>query len=397
MKYLNDASTLNREFSRLMNQYQYYHWMVAWAGKTFAQTTTLNNNTHKIQQIVIGLHFYQTHPDFIAQFMNHPGMKFMTISAGTFHPKVYLFSNSPRQWEVIIGSANFTGAAFSANNEAAVLITSTDGNPEMYNQLKKSITEAWENAKQFDKKLLEDYRNSWETQQPKLKSLSKLENKQKPGTAYFSIPVVSRTWQEYIQKINTQPNPQVEERIMVLDYIQQYFSAHEKFAEMDKNTQQKIAGYKSAGEVADFRLFGNMNNASTMKKVIGSNPALIGKAIDAIPLSGEVTKAHYDKFVDLYQKAVNGGNKYKSATRLLAMKRPDTFFALSSGNDALLADDFQIKSIYAMNFDRYWDEVIDRIRSSHWYQFPQPKNKTEQKIAAYKAAFMDVLYYQQPH
>jgi len=394
MKYINDASSLNREFSRLMNQYKHYHWMVAWAGKPFSQTDALSENTIKIDQIVVGLHFYQTHPDFIAQFMKHTGMKFMLTSAGTFHPKVYLFSNSPNEWEVIIGSANLTGAAFGPNNEAGVLITSAEGKPEIYHQVKKSITNAWNNAKHFDKHLLNDYLKLWEAQQRKLDSLSRLENKQKPGTPYFSVPVVARTWQEYILKINTRPNPQIEERILVLDYVQQYFRAYEKFADMDIHTQQKIAGYKWAGEPVDFRLFGNMNNATTLKQVINSKQDLIGNALDVIPLNGEITKDHYYTFVELFQKAVNGGNKYKSATRLLAMKRPDTFFALSSGNDALLAEDFQIKSIYAMNFDRYWDEIIDRIRSSHWYQFPKPKNKTEHKIATYKAAFMDVIYYQ---
>ena len=395
MKYLIDATALNAEFSRLMNQYDKYHWMVAWAGKPFPLTTELSKNTNKIRKIVVGLHFYQTHPDFIEQFMGYKEMKFMTISAGTFHPKVYLFSSSPEKWEAIIGSANFTNAAFSANNEAGILITSENADKEMYNQIKKSIADAWDQAKHFDKDLLKDYYRSWERNQSKLKALSRLENKQKPGTPYFSIPIVATTWSEYIKRINDQKKAQIQERIKVLDFVQQYFQENQKFADMDITIQQRIAGYKWANQSADFRLFGNMNNAGKLKQVINNKPGLIGKAIDIIPLSGEVTKQHYEKFVELFQKAVDGGNKYRSATRLLAMKRPDVFFAISTGNNQLLADDFQIKSVGTMNLERYWDEVVERIQSSHWYQFPKPKNAIEQKIAAYRVAFMDVLYYRQ--
>lgn len=395
MKYLNDASALNVEFHRLMNQYDQYYWMVAWAGKPFSHTIALSKNTSKIKNLVVGLHFYQTHPDFIEQFMGYKKMKFMAISAGTFHPKVYLFSNSPDEWEAIIGSANFTNSAFNINNEAGILITNENASKEMYNQIKKSIIDAWDQAKHFDQHLLKDYRKSWERNQSKLKALSQLENKQKPGTPYFSIPIVATTWTDYIRRINAQNNAQIEERIKVLDFAQQYFRENQNFADMDVTIQQRIAGYKWANQPADFRLFGNMNNAGKLKQVINNKPDVIGKAIDIIPLIGEVTKDHYDKFVELFQKAVDGGNKYRSATRLLAMKRPDVFFAISTGNNQLLADDFQIKSVGTMNLERYWDEVVDRIQSSHWYQFPKPKNAIEQKIAAYRVAFMDVLYYRQ--
>ena len=43
-----------------------------------------------------------------------------------FHPKVYLFSDDDSSWEVIIGSANFTRAAFTRNVECAGLFGSSD-------------------------------------------------------------------------------------------------------------------------------------------------------------------------------------------------------------------------------------------------------------------------------
>lgn len=395
MKYINDSITLKSEFVRLMKEYQHYYWMVAWAGKPFALTEELCKHAGKIKEIAIGLHFYQTHPNFIERFLSTPAVRYMAISSGTFHPKVYLFANDQNDWEAFIGSANFTNAAFHTNNEAGIIIKGNENNSHLYYQIRKSISEVWISAKQFDKALLSEYRKQWEIQQPRLDLLGRFENKQKPGHLYFSIPVVARTWKEYLALINAQKEAQILERIKVLDLVQLYFRESEKFAEMDPIKRKRIGGYVWADQPADFRLFGTMQNAAKFKQIINANPVLIGQAIDAIPLTGDVTKNHYQKFVKLFQDAVEGGNKYRSGTRLLAMKRPDIFFAISTGNNQLLAQDFQITSVHAMDFERYWDEIVDRIRSSHWYQFPNPKNKLERKIAEYKAAFIDVLYYQQ--
>jgi hypothetical protein len=136
-----------------------------------------------------------------------------------------------------------------------------------------------------------------------------------------------------------------------------------------------------------------MKQAMIYKREINRNPQGISAALDAIPLEGEVTDENYWAFVDQFNVALEGGNKYRSGTRLLAMKRPDVFFALSRGNNVLLSADFGIPNVENMNFERYWDQVILTMRRADWYQNPLPINNFERRIERYKAAFMDAMYY----
>ena len=74
------------------------------------------------------------------------------------------------------------------------------------------------------------------------------------------------------------------------------------------------------------------------------------------------------------------------------MKRPDTFICFDSKNESALCKDFGIiKS--DMNYDRYWDDIIERIYDSDWWQNPNPKNDKEFKVSEARAAFLDSIYY----
>src|SRR5690606_28833925 len=100
---------LQKEFKRLISHYDQIYWATAWASPVEDISEVLKNNRHKIQKIVVGIHFYQTHPDFIEAFLGDEKVRFIQQPAGTFHPKLYLFSNSMNEdWELVVGSANFT-------------------------------------------------------------------------------------------------------------------------------------------------------------------------------------------------------------------------------------------------------------------------------------------------
>ncbi|MGN6400478.1 MAG: phospholipase D family protein [Flavisolibacter sp.] len=394
MRFINSASVLRNEFRRLANAYDNYNWMVAWAGEPFEMTRVLIENEEKINRIIIGLHFYQTHPDFVDHFNENNSVRFIHSTSGTFHPKVYLFSNDSDNWELLIGSANFTNAAFNSNNEACVLIRSDETNSPIYDQVINSIDMAWGQGRRFTDEEKEGYRRRWETQLNKATSLGTyLEKNQR--IPFYQIPVVRRNWREYIDRMFEYNADTIEQRLSVLDYAQEYFSAYPIFSEMPPELRKRIGGYVWVNQPADFRLFGTMQNATTFTNKINNQPESIGHAIDVIPLFGEVTREQYDLFVERFNEAVDGGNKYRSATRLLSMKRPDLFFCLSSGNNTLLAEDFEIQNVAGINFSRYWDEIIERIKESNWYQHPEPANDLEERIVPYRAAFMDAMYYQQ--
>src|ERR1700733_1203375 len=161
MRYINRPTELIAEMRRLMQDYGNYYWMVAWAGDRFALVDDLENNQGKIRKIAIGLHYFRTHPTFIETFNPVPEVRFVKNNSGIFlHSKVYLFMNGPGDWEVLIGSANFTRAAFHSNNEAASLIRADGSNEHVFTEAKASIEAIWDRAGKFDPEELEDYKAS---------------------------------------------------------------------------------------------------------------------------------------------------------------------------------------------------------------------------------------------
>ena len=64
---------------------------------------------------------------------------------------------------------------------------------------------------------------------------------------------------------------------------------------------------------------------------IAENDTHISRALDRIPLSGQLTRAHFEAFIEEYRKVFDG-NFVATATRLLALKRPDTFVCFDAMN-----------------------------------------------------------------
>ena len=117
VKLLATPSDLRRSLRGAMRRYRYYRWCVAWASRKSPLCDDLLRRRDRISQLVVGTHFYQTHPDFLQAFMDHPEARFVLQPSGVFHPKIYLFENDPDDWACIVGSPNFTRAAFSENME----------------------------------------------------------------------------------------------------------------------------------------------------------------------------------------------------------------------------------------------------------------------------------------
>lgn len=404
MKIITSSKILQSEFNKLLDNYKKYYWATAWASTSSPFFNNLIRQKNKIEKIVVGLHFYQTHPDFIREFIDFDNVHFIEIPDGTFHPKVYLFYNSNKDWKVILGSSNFTSNAFLKNVEVNVLISSTDiGTETNLLHLKNIIDKSFKEGKSFAENDFVNYFNVWQNQQSKIKSLSGKYG----GNGNVSIPlhkvlVANRTWSDYIKKIDREGKKTLNHRLFVVEFANTLFKQNKHFCDIELEHRKFIAGIpNSLNNDGHFLwgVFGSMKGAGIFKNRIIENDINISKALDQIPESGTITKMQYNNFIKNFQKAFIGtqlenAKNIGTATRLLAMKRPDTFICLDNKNKSELCKDFGIKQS-EMNFEKYWEDIIQRIFDCNWWINPIARNKKEQRISNARAAFLDSIYYKE--
>ncbi|SDN08788.1 phospholipase D family protein [Siphonobacter aquaeclarae] len=396
MKLISDARIQKAEFQRLMHQYRHFRWAIAWASPVPTLFQELVKYKEKIHSLIVGIHFYQTHPDFIQEFLDDPRVRFIQQPEGTFHPKLYLFSNSDQEWELLLGSTNFTKEAFSRNIEASLLICNEDDvSNKIHSDTLDLISSTYNEGVSFDAKMLNDYKVIWQTHQRKIESLSgRYGNSGNKSIAIHNVPVITKSWNDFISEIKKEPNDGFEKRLSVIRIAQQLFKTRFHFREMTADERKFIAGLRNKLNIegaGNWDYFGNMSASGYFSGKISQNDELISRALDEIPPSGQVTKAHYENFKKLFCESL-AGEKLASATRLLSMKRPDMFICLNSKNQSALCDDFGIKK-FGMSYERYWNDIIERILDSNWWQNPDPKTEEEQTVSNARMAFLDSLYY----
>lgn len=158
MRILAIASEINQELIRLIEQCSTCQLAVAWASVGFPAFDLLVTNLHKIERMVVGTHFCQTHPQFIETFLNSENVRFVMNPNGVFHPKVYLFEKLYKRWECIIGSSNLTNGGISKNDEVAVLMTHEDhGAQEAIGRIKSIVSTYWRKSSQLTSEGLSNY------------------------------------------------------------------------------------------------------------------------------------------------------------------------------------------------------------------------------------------------
>ncbi len=389
MKLLTNSKEIQKEFKRLMKTYSEYYWAVAWAGYDFEFFELLKNNKNRIKKIVIGTSFDHTHPEFIREFIEHKNVKYVLSGGEVFHPKIYLFKDGENNWEILIGSMNFTAAGFFLNTEDLVLITKGEDNKNtVYDNAMNLISENWNNGEYFTKEKLEEYRVSWQNQERRSGKYGK-----KKGKPVNQVIVMNHSWHDFISKVRAE-SQHFEQRVKVLEGVGFFFREKEHFNELDEYKRKAIAGYLRKKDGIDWDLFGSMRGAGVFTHKIKENDIRISKALDKIPLLGEIKYEHYIAFIQKFQQIEFGGRYiFSPATRLLAMKRPDHFVCFDNKNKTKLCKDFGISSSN-MTYERYWDEIIQRIRDSDWWDTPQPTDEKELSIWKGRAAFLDALYYE---
>jgi hypothetical protein len=388
MNILLDNEQLCVKFKFLCKQYDHFEWAVAWAGNDFEESKLLGKYSDKIDKLIVGLHFYQTHPNFIRQYMEHPRVRFNPQTNDLFHSKIYLFYNTDQDWAAIIGSSNFTDSAFHKNYEANVLVTSSDSDAiDNYKRLRAYIAEIWDECKSFTKEDLKAYERCYQAQASKHDSLKmSLKDKDK---AFNTAPIQLMEWSTFYEEVIRDPG--IEARLSILDKAQKLLS--HSFCNLTDDEKRCLAGLQSdmpEMKDVDWKYFGSMTGAGNYSHAIVKDLKL-QIAIDIIPINGKVTKDQFDKYCSEYKKLYK--NPLGCATRLLAMKRPDLFVCVDSKNKTELCKAFAIPES-RLTIDNYWDLIVEPLQKALWVNSKlEGANPRELKVKKYQIALLDSLYY----
>jgi len=409
LKILSTGLEVGRELVSLMKRYSRYDWAVAWASCNSDAAKLLGECSDRIESLTVGLHFYQTHPDFLQQFYDHPKVRFIQSPSGVFHPKVFLFSNANGEWTAVVGSANLTGAGLGKNEEISVVFGSQSGAPEgLFTRLENQLAEYWDDGVSMTLDEVHAYRSMWKRQAPARNKLagkygsSSQKRKWRKGSDGGKAPtetgILSQTWNQFYRTVQQDPHHTVEGRSEVLKTFRQWFQTHEHFSSMDELTRKRIAGISvEKNSEIDWLWFGSMKGAGYFKNAVITNSPEFSAALDAIPLDGPVSRVDYAAYIERFQAAFEGkrggGDKaVATATRLLAMKRPDCFVCVDSKNRAKLCAAFSVPQ--SIDVWGYWDSVCERIFDAAWWNSPEPATGLEREVWHGRAAFLDALFYE---
>ena len=216
------------------------------------------------------------------------------------------------------------------------------------------------------------------------------------------------SWPEYYKKITNEMlhghTNIYKRRVAIISTAGKLFKKNKKFCDMNEEERKFIAGMKNNITEEIFQSFehiegentgwfGNMRGAGYYTHEVIINNKELSLALDAIPISGKISKQHFLDFWEIFEKIFTR-NFVAPPTRLLCMKRPDIFICLNSANIKNIKKTFSIKK---SKIDKhfYWDEIIERIFACNWWKNPMPnKDSTDEiVISSARAAFLDSLVY----
>jgi hypothetical protein len=222
-----------------------------------------------------------------------------------------------------------------------------------------------------------------------LQSQSEVDDGSRPGQ---SVALISLSWPEFFARVGAEQHPPghplMHERLQVIREIRQLFAHTMHFRDLDYAGRRKIAGLVKNAH-PDFLLFGSMQAVGFFKQAIKDNNEGISLALDEIPLDDDISRDQYQRFTDRFMNAFERSGM-ALASRLLAMKRPDTFVCVNNENREGLFQAFRLSP--SRDAGAYW-ELIERVRTCAWWKAPPPAAGDEREVWAARAAFLDSLFY----
>lgn len=395
-----DAAATRRAIERLMREYDEFYWTVAW-GTHPDHGETLLKHRKKFRSVTFGVAFSQTDPDLVEALIGEKNAYVVaSYPSGTYHPKVYGFRSGAKA-AAVIGSANFTGGGLEKNLEATVSITGDAGEP-VFEELFAFIERAAEYRQSVDSNFADAYRLS-------CRRANRLKKPPRepvpPGRAMGPKPSVGpfleMTWPSFRDHVHSRRgHHDIGKSLRLLQTARTWFASSNSFHDLSPHQQKAIAGVLGEKQKTDADLqqewgwFGSMRGMGDFKNRIDRNDIYLARALDGIAEQGEVTREQFQWFVENFRLAFRNSHRrggVATASRLLAMKRPDTFLCICGPNIARASRAMGF-SPSTLDLDNYWDRVVEVVRLSEWYNAPRPHDE-DRALWEGRVAMLDAIFY----
>ena len=408
MDLLNTTETAN-QLLQLIKDHENISFAVAWAGQTKV-FEALQASKDKIRNSVIGTNSCNTAQRVLEWSLEeNPRLEikfwYDTSSRPIFHPKIYVFWSKGGRWDVLIGSANLTNGGMVLNTELMLHVSGKDGiEDDFFNNTKKTIAKYWRGEKSvyITQDLLDKYSAKKQEQNRR-----KIEMEIPALPNYKGPDVLQMDWTTFYKtiRLNSIGEKSVEQRLRLLSIAQEKFESVESFRDLDEADQKALAATVSIGK-GDFKeidigWFGRTGSGRFIQ-LISNNNVHVSRALDHIPLDGQVYKDQYMNYISEFLKAFRqfDGEFHALATltRLITIKRPDVFVSWNNASKQTLNKALRLRpNLEIHDYEGYWDRVIELIRDyALWYDTAQPKRAQEEKIWKCRVAMLDVLCYSPP-
>ena len=360
---------------------------------------------------IVGTYGNATHPDALERLRDIGELRLVERNRAMFHPKVYIFKATKGDcaW---IGSANFTGAGFARNEEA---VQETEDVAGAVNWFKRR----WKDCGPLNPGAIEAYRKR-RRKQGVSRSLSGLVGRSESGTgdrlAYLRE---ADGWKEYARALRKCEESWLDEGYgwSVLGQTCSYVHTIEEGKEIARRTswvgitdeERTILLGLRDGVNGTWGLLGTLGGAGKVngifnRSTIAANGVILGRVRDAIEI---VISARDRDFPDVAMKALEqiGGEKrfsYGTATRLLALARPDRLVSVNKGSREGLAKAFRVRRRSGKGFDlspttlgrpENYRLLLERLYAAPWYGGPPGRGKRERQLWNMRAALVDSFVY----
>lgn len=394
-----DAASLRKTLLRLIPKHEQIYMAVAWA-HAGPVADKLTENKHKFKSVTVGLDFCATDPDFVDALRKVPNAYVFKKSGACFHPKIYLFRTG-RNVDAIVGSANFTRGGLDTNVEACLHLT-CDVDEAAISELLATLESYAAHRQPVTKQLADTYRRQADIAASRPRPPSPVLPSDKAEFQRIDSDLLKMDWAAFIHEARKDPNHHFETRMKFLRYLQTLFAREQSFESLTVSEWKAVAGIVHPDAVANSGLekyqigwFGSMQGSGSFTKLIANKDSRIAKAIDCIPRRGPVKEEDFNRFCVLFESAFADSartGRYPTATRLLAMKRPDLFVCVNNGNKASLAEALHFAPS-TLSLVNYWERVIEPISLAKWYNAPRPEGADEEAWDC-RAALVDAIHYE---